>query len=165
MQILSSVTGQELTGKSLLQSCPQDLLQYFSGETFTQGKHQCFFLNQADLPGVKSTSLRSQGRLLSLWEHSSHFVASGVTPAHTPSSAFPGLGLGHYTQNRRKRENCTDSLIATETAKHQAQALGISHTLLAHILHPRHWGVCVGRGRNRLCSCPSSWTTAAPCYS
>lgn len=63
MQILRSVTGQELTRKILLQSCLQHLLQYFSGDDFTQGNYQGFFLNQADLQAVKSTFLRSQGRL------------------------------------------------------------------------------------------------------
>lgn len=167
IQILRSVTGQELNRKSLLQSCLQHLLQYFSGEGFTQGKYQGFILNEADLQAVKPTFLRSQGRLPSLWDRGSHFVVSGVTPAHTSSSAFPSLGLGHYTQNKRKKRK-----LHTVTHCHgNSQAAGpstgetiISHTLLTHIPHPRHWKVCVGRGRKRCCSHPSSWTTAAPHY-
>lgn len=47
-----------------------------------------------------------------------------VTPEQAPSNALRSLGLGHYTQSNRKKEHGTNSLIAMETAKHQAQAQG-----------------------------------------
>lgn len=54
---------------------------------------------------------------------------ASIEQPRVPSSSrsfrrFPGLGLGRDTPNNREKEHGTNSLIAMETAKHQAQAQG-----------------------------------------
>lgn len=105
MQILSSVTRQELTRKSLLKSCLLHLLQFFSREGFAQGKHQCFSLNQADLQAVKSPSLRSQGSLRA-WQP---FCGLGSYSSSHSFKCFPQPRTGTLHPKLEKKQKTTQT--------------------------------------------------------